>query len=464
MSREGGRDYLHSEIRFMQLLGKGRVKDLLLIHPGSIHGFRVLGLDDFFIVEYDSDVHDELKSSTQSLNVDVTKLNPQDVVKAITRHFPNKISVYLNEESFDYLKSIGLPISNGLLDPNVVRVENLELLLKHIMGETDSLLKSMHQMRCLLTKQDISDHRKRLLQQMGKAGVLPKLVQFLSRKDDHGLQLAAMEVLIRVSFVGDEYIEEIIKSGAIQPLVNLLGSSHSKISLRAASALGNIAEDSFHFRDLALQAGAMQPLLKLLENHQTVDLESVRTYISVLNNLCTFKIVNKFFRGSEFILPDFELVSPMLSTLSGLIQHRDEEVLMEVCWALGHFSQCSVDSQTCFVIQKSVTAGVQAMIDIGIIPELILLLNNNEQRGVCEAAVWAVATMLYKGSIDLIKYVVNQGSILPLIDLLHEEKANTVRDALKALIQVSKVEIKIFECYLLDLTDASLTFFFCHRY
>jgi len=451
MSRKGGRKYLQSETRFMQLLGKGRVKGILQIHS------------DFCISGYSSKTKEELKSMAQSPNVDVTKLNPQDVVKAITRHFPNNISVYLYEDSFDLLKSIGLPISNDLLDPNVVRVENLELMVNHIMEETDSLLKSVHQMRCLLTKRDMLDFRSCLAQQMVKAGVLPKLVQFLSRDHDSDLQLAAMKVLVRVSFVGDEHIEEIIKLGAIQPLIHLLGSPHSKISSWTASALGNIAGKSFHFRDLALQAGAMHPLLKLLENHQTSDLESVRTYIWVLDKLMQFEIVSKELHlvVSKLLwdkvtkTPDFKLVSPSLQILDELIQHRDEKVLTEVCWALGYFSQCSY-SKNCLAIRKSVT-GVQAMIDIGIIPKLILLLNNNEHRGLCEAAVWAVSHLFDKGSMKQIKYVVNQGCIPPLLDLLQEEDGNIVQDVLRVLVHVSNEVYNPFLLYL-------LTIFICHRY
>ena len=117
-SRKGGRDYLHSETRLLQLLGKGRVDEL--------HG-------DTTIIKYDSMVCDELKSFIESSNVDVTKLNPEDVAKAIKRRYPSNITVYLSEQSFDHLKTtIGLPISNELLDPNAIRVENLDRMVKNI--------------------------------------------------------------------------------------------------------------------------------------------------------------------------------------------------------------------------------------------------------------------------------------------------------------------------------------------
>jgi len=244
-SRKGGRNYLRSETRFMQLLGKGRVKDLLQIH------------DDFCIINYDSDVHDELKSMTESSNVNVPKLNPQDVVKAIKKRYPNNVTVYLSEESFKYLKSIGLPISNELLDPDAIRVEDLELMVKNIMEETDSLLKRMHQMCCLLARSDFSD-RCDIAQQMAENGVLPKIVKFSSR-DNCKFQWVATHVLIRVSlnFVETSaHIKKIIKLGVVPPLVNLLGSSNSKISSWVARVLGYLTETSIHFRDLVLQAGA----------------------------------------------------------------------------------------------------------------------------------------------------------------------------------------------------------------
>jgi len=105
-AREGGRDYLQSETRFMQLLGKGRVLQLKVQYEG-----------DYLCYEYDAKVKDELKNVSESSEVDVTKLSSEDVMKSIKKQHPKNISVYLSEESFDYLKSIGIPISYVLLDP-----------------------------------------------------------------------------------------------------------------------------------------------------------------------------------------------------------------------------------------------------------------------------------------------------------------------------------------------------------
>ena len=128
-SRQGGKDYLQSESRFfMQLLSKGKGR----VYQASS------GL--CCIIQYPIWVINYMKGFAESSNVDVTKLNPDDVVKAITRHYPNNITVYLSEQSFDHLKTtVGLPISNDLMNPNATRVENLYRMVKHIMEETDVL-------------------------------------------------------------------------------------------------------------------------------------------------------------------------------------------------------------------------------------------------------------------------------------------------------------------------------------
>ena len=407
LSRRGGRNYLQSETRFMQLLGT----------------FFPYVPSDFCLVGYD-EVQDELDSIITSSKFDVTKVSQDDVLNAITRHFPNHISLYLHKDSFDYLKTtVGLPISNYLLDPLAARVENLDRMIYHIMGETDLLQKSMNQMKSLLLEGQDSP-----IQRVMESGVLPKLIEFLQRDNDNNLQLAAIDIMTLTGT--SEHDIEIVELGAIPLLVHLLGSSYSDIPLEAALALGNIAAGSPDDRDLVLQARAMQPLLKLLENHQTSDLESVRDYTWVLYHLCG---------GSKALQsqPDFNLVRPSLSILSELVDHSDEGVLLDACRALHCFSLCK--SQAYLGVRKRSAAGVEDMIDVGLIPKLILLLNNDERLAVRRAVVGVFVNMTSKSSMHQIKYVVKQGCIPPLLNLLEGEDVDIVICALKTLRNVSSL-------------------------
>ena len=412
MSRRGGRDYLQSEIRFMQLLGT----------------FFPYVPSDFCLVGYD-EVQDELDSIITSSKFDVTKISQEDMLIAITRHFPDNISVYLHEDSFDYLKkTIGLPISNDLLDPDAVRVENLDRMVEHIMEETSSLQKSMNQMKSLLQLEGQDS----LIQRVTESGVLPKLIEFLQRDNDNDLQLAAIDIMA-ISGTSEHDIE-IVELGAIPPLVHLLSSSRSEIPLEAALALGNIAAGSPDNRDLVLQARAMQPLLKLLKDHQTIEINSVRDYTWVFSTLCEGMYLKKH--------PDFKLASRSLSILSELVHHRDDQVVAYACWALSRLSQGDTTALWGFWGRiRTSAAGIQSMIDIGVIPKVILLLDKHKRPVIRKTAILAFANMTLRGSMKQIKYFVDQGCIAPLLDLLVEEDVGSVRYALRAFRTVSKVEI-----------------------
>jgi len=506
-SREGGRDYLHSETRFMQLLDRGRVKVLR---------------DDCCVIKYSSWVKDELTSFVESTQMDVVTLNPENVVNAIKKQYPDNITVYLSEESFDHLKTaVGLPINNELLDPTAIRLENLERMVKHIMEETDSLQKSVNQMYSLLAKRDKSHRTKQLVME---SGVLPKVVELLQRDDDCKLQLAAMNVLAKIAFGSSEQVKSIVRLGVVPPLVSLLGSSHRYIPGNAALTLANISGESPCHQDLVLQSGAILPLLKLLENHQASDIESVRMYVLVFTNLCYSKFL------------DCKTVNKSLQVLNKLLYHTDDEVLDNVCWALNTFSdaggmvmhkQSTIDvleedgicrliellehpnedvkwpalrllgllsskkslvpimignnvlpclltliSSThkfilwdvCTVI-SNLTAGtedhIQEMIDNGIIPQLIPLMKDKqlllqqlvdheikteEKTPLTEAvtsariyAACAFANVINGGSMKQVKYIVDQGCIAPMLDLLSvmKDDANVIT-VLKGLENVSR--------------------------
>ena len=194
-TREGGKDYLHSETRFMQLLGKS--------HVSSSH-------NNFCIIGHDYEVRSELTRMVESSKLDVSKLNLDDVVKAIKRRHPNNISVYyLSGDSFDLLKSIGLPISNDLLDPDDPRVENLDRMARSVLEESDSFFSpviGLKKIDDLLANNDIKTEQ--MVQLVVETGLLPKLVEFLSRDNDNELQSAAVEVLINVASGKDTYVGE----------------------------------------------------------------------------------------------------------------------------------------------------------------------------------------------------------------------------------------------------------------
>ena len=326
-ARLGGRDYLHSETRFMQLLGMCEIS----------------GRGSSLSIGFTAEVQDELKAFVELSRVDLSKLDPEEVVKAMkNKRFKNvgflsKESVYLCEESFDYLKTeIGIPIRNDLVDPWAIRVENLDRMVGSVMEEKDSFFSQvdgLDKIDSLLKQQDPP------IQSVLKSGILPKLVELLqrdalSRKMNGNLKLCNLSssVLTKVaSYLGKvEHLDEIVKSGSVPALVALMSlpSSlpiHTEIPINATRALGLISGKCPQYRDLVLQAGVLEPLVKRLGDHPTGNLKSVRTYVWLLSNLC---------RGKP--KPDFNLASPPLETFNELIRHPDDEVIGYACCFLGY--------------------------------------------------------------------------------------------------------------------------------
>jgi hypothetical protein len=105
----------------------------------------------------------------------------------------------------------------------------------------------------------------------------------------------------------------VMDSGAIPPLLRLLGSPADDVREQAAWALGNIAGDSPETRDAVLGAGALAPLLALLSGHANMKPAMLRTFTWTLANFC---------RGIP--QPAFELVKSALPALAALIHSQAE--------------------------------------------------------------------------------------------------------------------------------------------
>ncbi len=100
-----------------------------------------------------------------------------------------------------------------------------------------------------------------------------------------------------------------------------------------------------------------------------------------------------------------------------------------------------IKKEACWTI-SNVTAGnksqIQAVIDANIIPPLINLLGNAE-FDIKKEAAWAISNATSGGSPEQIRYLVAQGCIKPLCDLLTASDARVITVALEGLENILKV-------------------------
>ena len=285
-------------------------------------------------------------------------------------------------------------------------------------------------------RQLLQSERDPMLQELVDKEIVPKLLRFLKDKTNASLQVEALWALTNIAAGTTEQTHLLIKNNAVPTLVSLLGSSHHEVLEQAVWVLGNIAGDDASARDTVLNAGALKPLLKCMDDNQKPSFLRIATW--TLSNLCD---------GQP--RPIFDVVA-VLQTVKKVLRTEDTEVLSHACWALSHLCDgpsphiqevvranvCPrlvelLGSKTWRVVKPALrTVGnivcaeddqdyTQHIIECGAVPCLRQLIGHSN-REIQKEACWTISN-ISAGTVEQIQCVLDSGGIPPLIKLASDD-------------------------------------------
>ena len=288
----------------------------------------------------------------------------------------------------------------------------------------------------------------------------------------------------------------VVNSGAIPHFIRLLSSPILNIQDQAALALGNISVNSPMCRDSVILAGALRPLLALLSDEQQ-SLSMLRNATWTLRNFCHGKwpqpdwgdlispaipVLSKLIHSSddEVLINTCSAISDLsdgsndkvqamikagvVPRLVELLNHPSTSVQTPTLRSVGNIATGSelqtqiliaagalpalstlltspedlICKEACWTI-SNITAGspehIQAVIEANLIPPLINILANSPNLKTRREACWAISNAISGNFHELspFRYIVEQGCIKPLCDLLTTTDNSTIQVAFNAI-------------------------------
>jgi len=303
-------------------------------------------------------------------------------------------------------------------------LQNFALDLKSV-----DLLEQVKKIRKYVADVDSPEQK---IQDVIESGAVPDLINILQDKERlHDIRFESAWALTNIASGNSVQTQLIVDLGAVETFADIvMGYENENILFveQAVWALGNIAGDCAALRDKVLSTGILLDLLRLIQNS---DGSLVANATWFLSNLC---------RGKPHV--DFHVLQPALPIMLELMQHKNEEIYIDLAWALSYLSDDPSNTNN----------RIQAIIDHGFVPFLIKWLNNSD-ASVVHPALRTIGNLV-AGSDSQTQSVIDEGFLQNVKSLLKHEKRSIRKETCWALSNIAAGSIPqidlLFEFNLLE--------------
>lgn len=443
---------------------------------------------DIFFSGLQSKDGDESRGRRRDTNVELRKNKRVDQLAKRRQMQPGPASGPLNPHNAQASSVPALPAPPASAADVAKQIDQIVEGIKS--GDGGLVLQSTKKCRMLLSKEQSPP-----IKEVMDAGLADVFVQMLECDDLPDLQFEAAWALTNIASGTSDQTMAVAHAGAVPQFVRLLSHSRQDLQEQSVWALGNIAGDSPELRDYTLEEGVLAPLLHFLTDPSS-KLTMLRNGTWTLSNMCRGKNPAPNFESIRDAVPvlaqllhhrDEEVMTDAAWALSYLTDGDNDKIeavvragvaprLVEL---LGHHKPAVVtpalravgnivtgtDSQTQAVLDSgalqafigllnspkenlrkeccwtisNITAGtkeqIQSVCDANLIPPLIHIISTAEFRTRKEAT-WALSNLTSGGTARQVQYLVSQGVIKPLADLLDMQDSKMLGVVLDAFSNI----------------------------
>ncbi|KAH3731391.1 importin subunit alpha-2 [Pelomyxa schiedti] len=277
------------------------------------------------------------------------------------------------------------------------------------------------------------------IEEVLESGCVPRVIQFLSYSDNTNLQYDALWVLTNlVSGTDPGPTDKVVLFGVLPQLVSLLSSPSSLVCEQAAWTLANIEGTSVVHRDEILELGFVPAIIKAMQTFPN-DISLLRNAIWAFHNGCRWTPPP----SDRYFIPT--PTCDIFPTLTALFAVSDQEITTELTWSLclltdiDGFSEHVIAGGMCAHLVRALECAdvttlittlravgniatgsnteTQAVIDAGVLPRILPLLNS-AKKSVRKETCWLLSNIA-AGTREQVRLIaVERGIFERIIELL----------------------------------------------